>query len=246
MNYSDWSRQADHFLQSRGRGVRLADLEEDFVRQQFSAGVSPFDFAQLQGFRHKNMLVAPDGSDIAQLVFTADHLKCPMCRQDSQVSRVEGLVLQQAGVTSGGIGMIHSGGGHSVGGFVAQNASLLARSLPPPKVIDSSFGMILVGLLFGMFGLLFTIGAISNRSLDLLIVGLPGIVSGIVLVVSGIRTGAAARRFRLLELPRRYQMWQRLHYCSRCAIVFDPATGVHCPISGARNTFSRIIGNQKP
>ena len=151
MQFDEWCRQLDTFLNSRQRGIRVTEMGPDFLLKQFQHGLAPVQVATSPSIPRRvqcgsaadalAVVVSARGNANATFGFGthgASTPRLPKLSNDRSSRSGRGVIMQGTTTTTGGLGMYHSGGGWSAGGYAGQSVSNLARHLAPPSLLDSS------------------------------------------------------------------------------------------------------------
>jgi hypothetical protein len=156
---------------------------------------------------------------------------CPLCCDGSAVQRVSAVVAAGSGTFAGtgygaGIGARDARfvSGFATGTTRTHLAAMLAR--PTPR--SSGGCALLLGILFLGISTAAVMGVVEGGDPDAIPAAAIPAVCTILFLAAGIRS---ARRYNrdLPQLQEAQRRWERLYYCYRDDLVFDPVTGAYSP-----------------
>jgi hypothetical protein len=167
---------------------------------------------------------------------------CPKCKKDDAIQKVSAVVAsgQASGRFSGPtVGYAHIGKeGGLVGGLATlsgTSVTALASKLAPPKKPEKeSFSYALLSfLILAVIGMIVVgIDRLASREpVEMVLVPLVGGISVLIVVVAYFATRKKAEAKDLEKTSAwnaAMRRWNRLYYCCRDDIVFDPATNETC------------------
>lgn len=188
------------------------------------------------------------------------NLNCPLCNKDDQVRRVKSIFevgvsdsetstqgSHLSGFSFSGNSVIFSGIASGIISLFSrgQSVSKLSSTLSPPPFpkkypgpISSVISFLTVGLLIYFILVLLTPLEYNSNAL---------IPISIFLIVLGIVNGKRnlAKYERELELAQKmYTIWDRLYYCQRDHLVFDPITRIHNDADKIHEIYFQILGHK--
>ncbi len=187
---------------------------------------------------------------------------CPQCENDNSIQRVSAVV---AGGTSTGSfsgptgavtysdGKIGSAGGYTTlsGGSSTALAKMLALPMRPQKIFSNSCNgtiLIVLFLFLVLIGISMVIGSLSNANYDSLGCALPfGILFTLGSMIAIIAINKRDARIESTELPfwETYKArWEKLYYCHKHGIVFDPETNKACEPAQIKEFVNELIKDQ--
>jgi len=171
---------------------------------------------------------------------------CPVCRKDDAIQRLSAVVSsgRASGTFSGpSVGVAHvDGKWDATGGYTALSgatATDLARKLSPPSKPDKPSGLgcwlyVLVGFFgFGAFVAFFNwVGETRYRGEHItLLMSLVSLAIVALILVGDMNKKSRARAKYAEEKPAwdaAMKRYERLYFCFRDDVVFDPQTGETC------------------
>ncbi len=196
-------------------------------------------------------------------------IACPVCNKDDRIWKVSTLVEGGQSTSSTrvpGVALTYSREGLGVGGFYGQvsteRISLLAKKLSLPKTpskLDTAFWrifMLFVGLPFGALGG----GIMVFLGLGFLFEGAPGaglwfLVMGSILLAAflmgmrkldRVQTGEDTEHEAKKQVRKILKkVWERLYYCERDGLVFDPKSGQSCETDDLGDLLYSLASNSK-
>lgn len=155
-------------------------------------------------------------------------LQCPVCGRIDQTQRVSAIVSSQS-----------RRGQYGFPGSQTFLASRLAPPMAPAGPTDSGCLAITMWVGLGFFLVAFAMGAISSagtRNTDAMCLGAAALACVVVLWLYQAQRSTRKRMLRaeaagrVPAWQRAMEVWERLYYCERDDVVFDPVTGQSFPV----------------
>jgi len=170
---------------------------------------------------------------------------CPVCKKDDQIKKIAAIRMEGAsnGVFVGSTGGITVSGGKlgtttGMAALSGRTVTDLARVLPPPaepKVEKPSSPLIALLCIVGAIMELIGFVTLSTNSGVALFIG--GILLFIIAAAIGFNIQSTKKEEYALKNKKARDAWKkqmeiynRLYYCSRDYISFDPDTGEYRPL----------------